>query len=187
MGGNLKSGRKYPWTEEIGGHKITFRLMTPEDRDAVIAFTETLTKNDLVFLEMDITKPEVIDEWIAMVKRKRAFVLLAIDKKGQVLGYASLYHNELPWTRHQGEIRVFICDKARCIGLGKRLASEIVQIAEEQHLDIIVVNIPRGQPHIRQMLEKVGFTVDTLLPDWLMDHEGRTHDLIIMSHRLREY
>jgi len=187
MGTTLETKRTFPCTAELKGRTITFRLMTPKDRRKVNTFTKTLSRDDVTFLQNDITKPEVIDEWMAMVKRGRAIVILAEDKGGKIVGYASLYRNELHWTRHQGEIRTFVSAPVRGIGLGKRLASEVFQIAQEQDLDIIVCNIPRGQPHVRQMLEKVGFTVEALLSDWLMDQEGNTHDLIVMAHNVRDF
>ena len=182
----LKSERKYPWSETVDGHEITFRLAEGKDKKAALAFTRTLSHDDILFLQMDITKPEVIEESLNNVKRGRAIIVLA-EEKGKVVGYASLFHNEMLWTRHQGEIRIFVKDSLRGIGLGRRLASEAVQIAHEQNLDLIVVNIPREQPHVRAMLEHMGFTVEALLTDWLMDQEGNTHDLIIMSHHVRDF
>ena len=183
----LVSRRSFPWTGEIGGRKVTFRLMTAADRAATLGFTGSLHHDDILFLQSDITKPDVIDDWISNIEKGRAIVILALDHAKHILGYASLYHNRSSWTRHQGEIRMFVSKALRGTGLGKHLAGEITHVAEEQKLDIIVVNIPREQPHIRVMLEKIGFTVEALLTDWLMDADGKTHDLIVMARRLRDY
>ena len=182
----LTTRRKYPWTAEIRGKKFTFRPMTTEDRQTIVAFTSGLPHADILFLQSDITKPEVIDEWVGSVERGRAFVLLAFNSSDEIAGYASLYHNENSWARHQVEIRLFVSRAYRNTGIGKHLAGEITVIAEEQNPDIIMVNIPREHPHIRIMLEKKGFNVEALLTDWLMDTDGKTHDLLVMARRLKD-
>jgi len=184
MTGRLSSRRSYPRTGEIGGRKITFRPMTAADREATAAFTKELDHDDILFLQSDITKPEVIEEWISYIDRGRAIVLLALDSAEKVLGYASLYHYDLSWMRHQGEIRVLVRKNLRGNGIGRYLVREIAQIAEEQNLQLIVANLPRDLPHLRTLFEKVGFTVEALLTDWLIDADGRTHDLIVMASRV---
>ncbi len=186
MFGKIATKRKYPWTAEIHGKKFTFRPMTAEDRDITAAFTAGLSHADILFLQSDITKPEVIDEWITHLGRGHAFVLLAFNSIGQIVGYASLYRNENSWGRHQVEMRLFVSRQYRSTGVGKQLADEISLVAEEQNPFLIKINVPRDTPHIRMMLEKKGFTSEALLTDWLMDVDGGMHDLIVMAHRLRD-
>ncbi len=186
MFGKLPKERKYPWIAEIHGRKFTFRPLTPDDRAATIAFTAGLSHSDILFLQSDITKPEVVDEWIALVERGRAFVLLAFNSADHIVGYASLYRNENSWARHQVELRLFVNKPYRNTGVGKHLAGEMTLVAEAQKPDIITVNVPRDHPHIRMMLEKKGFNVEALLTDWLMDTDGKTHDLLVMARRLQD-
>jgi L-amino acid N-acyltransferase YncA len=179
--------RKFPWTDKINGREITFKLMKKADRDNLLRFSQALPHDDLIFLRTDISKPEVVDEWIARIEAGRTMTVLAVDDDEDIIGYASLHHNELLWTRHLAEIRLFVQRELRGTGLGKRLLNEMLQIAGEQRLSRLIVNIPRDQPHVRQMLERLGFQVEALLTDWLMDRDGRTHDLLIMSHHIEEY
>jgi L-amino acid N-acyltransferase YncA len=182
----LKSKRAFPWTGKIGGHEITFRLMAPEDGARLLNFTQGLSKDDMMFLRMDISQPEVIEEWVQNVQMGRTITVLAFNEKDDIVGYCSLHTNERLWTRHIGEIRVFVLHEYRGIRLASRLVTEMFQIAREQNLDRITFNIAREQPHMQQMLEGLGFKVEALLTDWLMDRDGRTHDLLIMSHDVKE-
>jgi len=186
MFGKITTRRKYPWVAEIHGKKFTFRPMTPADRDLTAAFTGNLSHSDILFLQSDITKPEVVDEWITNISRGHAFVLLAFNSIDQIVGYASIYRNENSWGRHQVELRLFVSKPYRSTGVGKHLADEITLVAEEQKPYIIKINVPRETPHIRIMLEKKGFNAEALLTDWLMDVDGRTHDLIVMARRLKD-
>lgn len=186
MASSTKTQRTFPWTDRIGGHSITFRLMSPQDGARLLSFTQGLSKDDMMFLRMDISQPDVIDEWVQNVQTGRTITVLAETEEGEIIGYCSLHTNERLWTRHIGEIRVFVLHQYRGIGLASKLVTEMFQIAREQRLDRIVFNIAREQPHMQQMLQGLGFKVEALLTDWLMDRDGRTHDLLIMSYDVRE-
>jgi len=183
----LKSKRTFPWKGKIGGYGLTFSLMDGKDRGELLEFTQGLAEDDTIFLRMDISRPDVIDEWLHNIESGRTITVLARSEEDGIVGYASLHTNEKTWTRHIGEIRVFVTPEYRGIGLASRLVTEMFQIAREQQLDRIVFNIAREQPHMQQFLESLGFKVEALLTDWLMDHTGRTHDLLIMSHSIGEH
>ena len=183
----LKSDRTFPWTERIDGQEITFRLLTPKDRDSMLRFTKGLTSDDMMYLRLDISQSEVIDEWLENTKTGKSITILATDTDGEIGGYCSLHRNLKSWTRHIGEIRVFVTSDMRGLGLARRLVNEIFLIARQQNVQRLVVNIARDQLHIQQMLQRLGFKVEALLTDWLMSRDGRTHDLVIMSHSVDEY
>lgn len=186
MAEKLKTKRKFPWSAKFGEEKITFRLMTEEDRNRVLKFAKSLPAEDFIFLRMDISNPEVIDDWVEAITAGRTITVLTENEAGNIIGYASLHYNRLSWTRHLGEIRVFVRSDIRGSGLGKRLIGEMFQLAKEQGLKRIVVNIPSNQPRVRQMLEKVGFQPEALLTDWLIDAKDLTYDLLVMSAHVEE-
>jgi len=178
--------RNYPRKVKLGDHSIRLRLMDEHDADNILAFTKALKREDLMYTRMDITKRDVIEDWIQNIRHGRTITVLAEDGDGNIVGYGSLHTNKKLWTRHLGELRLLVTGKVRGIGLGERLAVELMAIADDQELERVVLNIPRTQPHVRKMMEKLGFTAEALLTDWLKDQQGRTHDLIIMSHHLDE-
>ncbi len=178
--------RSYPFTLQLGGKAITFRLMTPDDKEKLARFARKIDEQDVLLMRTDIRQTEVLDDWIQNVQRGRSVTVLAINGKDEIIGYATLHRAPRTWMRHLVEIRLFVLKPLRGTGIGKVLLSEMVQIAQEQGVQRIVVNISREQKHVRQMLERLGFTVEALLTDWIMDHAGRTHDLVIMSHRVED-
>lgn len=181
MGMTASSKRTYPWTDTVDGRPVTFRLMTSEDRDRMLGFAQSLTESDLIFLRVDITKPEVVDEWVHHIKTGRTITVLAEDEDG-LAGYASLHHNENAWTRHLGQLRILVKGERRKAGLGRKLANEVFHIAKELKLERIFVQMAADQPHVRQLFEEMSFNPEALLTDWLMARDGRTHDLLVMSH-----
>ncbi|MEE8347060.1 MAG: GNAT family N-acetyltransferase [Dehalococcoidia bacterium] len=173
--------RTYPWQTAINGVEITFRLMEASDRDGIVAFARGLPEHDLLFLRVDVTDPDVVDEWVENVKKGRTITILA-ETEGKIIGYATLHRDEVSWTRHVGEIRVMLNPDLRGFGLGKLLANEVFAIAKDLGLQKIMVRMTTDQRGARGMVESLGFRPEALLADFAMARDGRTHDLLIMTY-----
>lgn len=172
--------RTYPREVVLNNNAIQFRLMTSSDRDTMLAFARSLDPEDLLFLRMDITDPEAIDQWVQTIESGRRVTVLA-ELNGEVIGYGSLNRRELYWSRHIGEIRIIVHLYYRHMGLGRELAKEVFAIAREMDLQKIVAQMPADEPGGRKMFESIGFKREGLLTDWVIDADGQTHDLIVMS------
>lgn len=181
MVNKLKATREFPVTRAIGRKDITFRLMRKGDKSAVLAFARSLPENDIAFLRMDITRPKILSEWISNIEAERTVTVLAIVDK-RVVGYGSLHHNEMLWTRHMGEIRTLVGAEFRGSGeLQQFLANEIFQIAKERKLMRVIAQIPTDQSSISKLYQHLGFKAEALLTDWIMTHDNLTHDIVVMS------
>ena len=97
------SKRTYPWTTSVKDKPITIRLMKPEDSGALLAFARSLPEDDLLFLAVDITRPEALDQWVHDIKTGQIKTVLA-ESNGKLVGHGTLSHNALQWTRHLGAI-----------------------------------------------------------------------------------
>lgn len=173
----------YPMTQDFDASSVSFRLMTPDDRDLLLEFAQSLPESDLIYLRMDITQPEIIDEWIENLQAGRTITVFA-EEDGRVIGYGSLHMNRLMWTRHIGEIRILVDARARGGGVGRSLASQLSDMAKDEDLYRVVAQIPADQPRVRNMFEELGFEPQAILPDWLKDRHNRPHDLVIMSRNI---
>ena len=173
--------RTYPWTTSVDGVRLTFRLMEPSDREAMLEFARSLPNNDLIFLRTDITEPRTVDAWINYIKAGRTISVIAEDG-AKIAGYASIHLNDALWTRHVGELRVLVGRDHRGIGLGKRLTNEAFAIAKDLGLRKITAQMPTEQRGARGVFERLGFRPEALLADHVMSRDGQTHDLLIMSY-----
>ncbi len=171
----------YPWVATLKGRQISLRMMKPEDRDALMAFAKSLPESDLLFLSIDITKPEAVEGWAHNIKAGRIYTVVA-ESNGRMIGHGTLSHNDLLWTRHLGEIQILISPDFRGIGLGHLLAEEVNQLARAIGLQKVVARMASDQRGAIQVFERMGFRAEALLADYVMDRQGRTHDLIVMSH-----
>jgi len=173
--------RSYPREVMLREGSVTFRIMTLGDRDAILSFARRLPPDDLLFLRLDISTPDGIDEWVDNIKDGRTITVLA-EKNGAVVGYACIHHNDAMWNRHLGEIRVNVGAEYRKHGLGRKLVEDVFAIARDIGLLKITAQMTPDQKGARATFEKLGFSPEALLADFVVDREGKTRDLLIMSH-----
>lgn len=175
----------YPCTQLLGDVEVIFRKMTAGDREAVLAFTSGLPERDLLFLRWDVTSPEVVDAWIRNLERERTITVLALEGE-QVIGYCSLDHSRILWTRHLGEMRLLVGPGFRGKGIGGELAQQVFGLAQELQLQKLVVQMMSTQRSAQNIFHHLGFIPEALLHDWVIDRHGRTHDLLILSREVED-
>jgi RimJ/RimL family protein N-acetyltransferase len=175
------SNRAYPRVVTLKDKQITLRLMQSSDRDAVLAFAQALPANDLLFLPLDITHPKVVDGWVRSLDSDRTVTVVA-ESAGRLIGLGTLVRSETTWARHLGNIRLLVSTDARGIGLGNVLANEVFALAEDMGLQKIVAQMASEQRGAQAVFERLGFKAEALMADYVMDRQGRTHDLIVMSY-----
>jgi L-amino acid N-acyltransferase YncA len=158
-------------------------MMEAGDRDQVLKFARSLPEDDLLFLRTDITEPATIDEWMTNLERGTSVTVLA-ELGREVVGYATLHTEQARWTRRVGEIRVLVGAKFRGFGLGRELAAEIFQLGRSRGIKKMAAMMTPDQTGARAAFEKLGFQIEALLQDWVVDRDGRPRDLLIMSHDL---
>jgi L-amino acid N-acyltransferase YncA len=181
--GQKTSKRTYPWVTVIDGKTHTLRLMTNQDREAMLKFARSLPEDDLLFLAIDITEADAVDNWIENIEKRRLHTIL-VECEGKLVGHGSLIHEEQVWTRHLGGMILLLAPETRGKGLGNILAGELFGYAEEIGLRKVMARMASEQKGAIQVFEKLGFKAEALLTDCVIDRKDRTHDLIIMSYDL---
>lgn len=178
----MTDSNRYPRDVQISdGSKIKIALMTAADRDSVVAFANGLSDEDLLFLRVDITKPEVVDNWLEQIAAGLTYSLLA--KRGEdVVGYASVHQEPARWTRRVGELRVNTISELRGTGLGSSLINEIFDQARSLGLKKLTAHMTIEQLSARAGFKQLGFVAEAILTDHVEDRKGQLHDLLIMSY-----
>jgi L-amino acid N-acyltransferase YncA len=171
----------YPRDVQLPDGPITLRYMTPDDRDAALAFARALPPHDLLFLRRDLTRPDIIDLWLNGIARERIVSILA-ERKGTVAGYATVDRGELSWSPHVAELRVMVAPTLRRHRLGQLLTREAFRIALELGVEKMTAQMTTDQAGAIAVFEGMGFRTEALLRDHVKDREGRKHDLLIMAH-----
>ncbi len=177
--------KTYPWNHRFGDVDVTLRTITAADHGMILEFTRALPEDDLLFLRMDVTQANVIDLWIRNIETGKTFSLLA-EADGRMVGYCSLHHSEILWTRHLGEIRLLVAPDYRGKGIGGELARQTFELAAHMSLRKLVVQMMSTQQDAQTLFHHLGFVPEALLHDWAIDRNGRTHDLIVLSREVEE-
>jgi len=175
--------RHFPWTLQLGTNPVVFRLMTPEDRDGTLEFVNTLPAQDLFYLMHDIRDPQEMNRLIDGIREHHVTTVLA-ESRGRLLGYGSLTSGHLPWTRHLGEVRLLVAPDQRGKGLGTILAKEVFAVAHDLGLRRIVARLTSKQISARYLFQHLGFHIEAVLAECVIDNEGHAQDLMIMSYDL---
>lgn len=173
---------RYPKTIQLeDGTGIEIRVMTRDDRDPVLTFAKSLPEEDLLFLRVDLTQPDVVDTWLDNIEAGLSTSLVAYDGESLV-GYATVHRNPAPWTRRVGEIRVNVSRDFRTRGVGRTLTSEIFDVAKAIGVKKLMANMTPDQHGAQAAFRRLGFVPEALLADYVEDRNGTSRDLVIMSH-----
>ena len=178
----LKTNRPYPIQVKLrDGRSATIRVMEAGDLEKILAFAAKLPADDLLFLRTDITDRQVVKTWIDNIKHGHTITLLA-EVDDELAAYASVHLDQARWTRRVGEIRMAASSRCRGLGLGRRLAAEIVELARSLGLKKITAQMTPDQSAARAAFEHLGFQVEAVLTDWVEDRNGRARDLLVMTY-----
>lgn len=179
------SNTEYPTNVQLpDGTSVELRRMSKEDRDAILAFAQSLPQEDLLFLRVDLTEASVVDSWIENAVEGNTVALVAYDGDGHLQGYAAVHRNPTSWTRHLGEVRVNVSPAYRSRGLGRALTSHIFDLALELGLQKLTAHMTSDQQGAQAAFRRLGFVPEALLADYVQDRNGTTRDMVIMSFDL---
>jgi L-amino acid N-acyltransferase YncA len=183
---SAETPRDYPRSVRAGTETVTLRHMGAADREPMLAFARALPAHDLLFLPLDITRPEAVDAWLGGIARGSVTTLLA-ERDGAVVGAATIDRGELDWSSHVGALRVIVSAAMRGKGLGRILTQEAFALALSLGIDKIVAHMTVDQLGARAVFQGMGFRAEALLRDHVRDRDGRTHDLLILSHEVARF
>lgn len=159
------------------------RRFVPGDRDAMLAFANTLPEHDLLFLGRDLRHPRVIEAWQAAIEDGWIDSLIAEDE-GRFVGTAALVRDPLGWSAHVGEIRLLVAPGKRGGGIGRDLLEAIYSVAVERDVEKLIAQMTPDQIGSVMLFESLGFRAEALLKDHVRDADGKTHDLAILAHEV---
>ena len=173
--------RSYPRRVATDAGEIEFRLMSPADEAAVLAFAQKLPVHDLLFLPRDISEPKVLTAWIKEIERGAITSVLAW-KDGTVVGCGTLVRDPLSWSPHVGEIRSVVSSEVRGQGVGRALSQETFALALGSGLERLVVQMTVDQTGAIAIFEGLGFKAEALLREHVKDKAGNSHDIVVLGH-----
>lgn len=185
MDARMEGARSYPRRVSTEAGEIEFRLMREGDQNAVQEFARKLPVHDLLFLPRNITETKVLAAWVREIERGTITSLLAMRGE-EVVGCGTLVRDKHSWSPHVGEIRMVVSLDVRGKGVGRILSQETFALALGEGLDKLTVQMTVDQAGAISIFEGMGFKAEALLRDHVRDVSGRTHDIVVLGHKVAQ-
>ncbi len=171
------------FTTELGD-EIELRPMMPTDKDALLEFFRRIPEEDRFSLKEDVISSAVISRWTHDLDYQRALPILAI-KEGKIIADGTLHFSRAGSRRHIGEVRIMVDPEHRRQGLGRRILTMLIEIAEEEGLERLMFElVSDAEDTAKHTARTLGFVPVAIIPDLVKDVWGKYHDLVTMQLRL---
>jgi L-amino acid N-acyltransferase YncA len=155
---------------------MEIRPLEARDEAAVDRFLDRIPEEDRTFFKEDVADPAVRAAWF----RPGAARLLAVAAD-DVVGYAAVV-SLTGWSSHVGELRVIVDPEHRGRSIGQELTRRAMLEALQLGLLKMVIEVRADHESRIEMFRALGFVPEALLADHVLDHAGRLHDLMVLTH-----
>ena len=156
-----------------------------DDVEGSLRFFKDLPAEDRRYLRVDVAQRKNVEQRIKDSLEGRTYRLIALagDK---IIADGALEFSREDWSRHAGEIRAIVAHDYQRRGLGALLIKALYGVAHQRGVEKIVAKMASPQTGARKTLERLGFHVDSVLPDYIKDADGNVQSMVVMSCTLDE-
>jgi RimJ/RimL family protein N-acetyltransferase len=177
----------YPKEVELrDGENAVIRIAAREDETRLALFFLSIPEDQRDFLHYDLSDQESLQGWFGGPNWEEAFPLMA-EVDGRIVAVSLLKSYRVPWYSHVGEAWMLVHENVRGLGLGRIMAGEIVGLALELGIEKLRAEVRADALGAIKILEQLGYTRQGILPGYVRDNTGQTHDVVILSCNTSEY
>jgi ribosomal protein S18 acetylase RimI-like enzyme len=163
------------------GIRVTFRPMAREDADLLWEFFRQIPPEDRTFFREDVDRKEEVERWAQDLDFGRILPILAFSE-GRVVGDATLHRNKAGWKQRVGTVRILIAPDFRHRGLGTAMIRELRHLGEKASLHYLLAEVIEEQQTAVRAFEKMGFERMSVYRNYVNDHRGRLHNLVVLLY-----
>ncbi len=164
------------------GARVLFRLLEPSDADALVAFFQSATADDLRYIRSNVKDKQVVADWALHPNYDRVLPIVAVVQD-RIVGEATLHPKTGPHA-HVAEIRIFLASDFRRRGLGVQMLETMFELARWRDTHRLEAQIVADQTKVIKAFKRLGFDQQGLLEDYFMTPEQETRDVMILVKRL---
>jgi ribosomal protein S18 acetylase RimI-like enzyme len=164
---------------------VLIRDMAASDVDRSYDFFAALPAADRKYLRRDVTRRDVVERRVEIMKDGRVRRLVALSGR-EIVADGSLDLEGHGWGDEVAEIRLIVARPFQRLGLGRLMARELFLLAAQNRVERIVVRMLAPQKAALSIFRKLGFHDEFLIPQHVRDREGKLQDMIIMRCNLED-
>jgi RimJ/RimL family protein N-acetyltransferase len=135
------------------------------------------------FFRHELSDAARVERWCSTLDFTHYVPILAWNGD-QIVADATLQREPGLWTAHIGKLRLLVHPRFQRRGIGSLMVQEIVEVAQELGLHKLVHECAADQVDLTSLLEKCGYSEVARLPDFVRDHNGALHDMVMMARSL---
>lgn len=168
------------------GSEVDLRPLDPAiDEGQLLSFFDRIPSEERWYLADDVSDDDLIRQWARRVDPKRVLPILAVRDDGTVAATATLHRFSHGARGHIGRIRLVVDAEARNQRLGTYLLLDLIQLAVDIGLRLLVLEFIRGvEDKAIRAARRLDFFEQAVLPDYARDQRGNRYDLVIMVKRI---
>jgi RimJ/RimL family protein N-acetyltransferase len=166
--------------------RVMLRFLNEGDRQDVVSLFQTASDEDLRFCQHDLKDLNLLNHWLDHINSPRLLPLAAVDLENNRLIAAATLLRGKHSASHIGEIKLFIAEPFRNLGLGSTLLDELMLLAAQENLHWIKAEVVIDQKQMIRALRNKGFQIRAHIEDFFMRKDGMTHDLVLMMRGLNQ-
>jgi RimJ/RimL family protein N-acetyltransferase len=152
-------------------------------RNGVAVTIRLLAEDDLLYLEDDLSDPNIINRLINAYAAENWRQIVAIRDNGEVVGYTAV-RKLVGWSSHVGDIQLMVGKEFRRSGLGTEMAKAIFEAARGLGVTKVIVEMLAVQLGGRAIFERLGFSREGVFSKHAHDRHGNRHDLVVMAYHV---
>ena len=166
--------------------EAVIRPVEPGDRPLLDAFYQRIPESDRWFMNYDVMDAAVMDAWFEALEKGSICSILALCND-TIVGQGSLYLRGFGATSHVGRFRIVVLPEYRQMRLGTWLLLDLIQLAMDQGLEMLRVDLVAGvEDGAIEAVKKFDFFKFAELNEYMKDIQGNRQDLVIMVKRLHK-
>jgi RimJ/RimL family protein N-acetyltransferase len=162
------------------GKRLMLRFLTEGDRQSLIDLFQKATWEDLWFFRHDLKNRSLLNYWLNHLDYQHVLPLVAMDLEDNQLVAAAVLWRGKRTAQHIGEIKIFISQQFRNLGLGSKILDELNRFANQEKLHWVKAELVTDQKQLVKALRNKGFQIRATLEDFFMRQDGKTHDVLWM-------
>ncbi len=159
--------------------ELIVRNLTMDDVELSHEFFLSLSEEERRYLRSDVADIKHVKKRIKATQSGIIIRRIAIIGK-DVVGDASLEISTEEWKGGTGYLRLLIPKAYRDSDVGAVLVSDLYEVAKERQLKHIITKLMRPQKEVIEMYEQLGFRIEGILPDYLVDQAGEEQDMVVL-------